>query len=68
MAIDTAKKRRSASAAAGLPFIPTPPAPDGDIDAQDRAALAGVHWRICHWARPTDSSSVVWTKVTDRVS
>ncbi len=40
MPIDSAAKRK---AAAGIPFIPTPPMPDGNISARDRAALAGVY-------------------------
>jgi len=40
MAIDSKARRK---AAMGIPFIPTPPVPDGEISAEDRAALAGVY-------------------------
>lgn len=40
MPIDSEKKRKAAQ---GLPFAPTPPVPDGTIDDEDRAALAGVY-------------------------
>lgn len=43
MSIDSEAKRRRAAAAAGLPFIPAPPKPDGVISDADRAILAGVY-------------------------
>ena len=43
MVLDTEAKRRAAAVAAGLPFIPAPPKPDGVISAADRAILVGVY-------------------------
>jgi len=40
MAIDTARKRRAAAIAAGARVAPLP---DSDIDAGDRAIVAGVY-------------------------
>ena len=40
-AIDTIDKRKATQI---IPFLPTPPIPDGVISVQDRAALAGVYW------------------------
>ena len=40
MSIDSEAKRKAAQ---GLPFAPTPPVADGEIDAADRAALTGVY-------------------------
>ena len=64
MAIDSAA-RRKAAAGASLPFIPTPPIPDGDISAADRAALAGVY--PVHAATPfSKSSGMLWRTFRDR--
>ena len=40
MDIDSAAKRKAAQ---GLPWAPGAPIPDGSIDDEDRAALAGVY-------------------------
>lgn len=62
MPIDSAARRK---AAAGVPFMPTPPLPDGEISAADRAALAGVY--PAH--APTGfskSSGMLWRTLRDR--
>lgn len=42
MPFDTAAKRKAATGA-GLPFIPTPPIPDGSIDEADMHAAVGAY-------------------------
>jgi len=56
MALDSAAKRKAAQ---GLPFIPTPSIPDGTIDADDRANLAGVYGGLLEIDGEDDNSLVV---------
>lgn len=44
MAIDTPSKRRRVLGYGLLPGVIVPPVPDGSIDTDDRAGLAGVYY------------------------
>lgn len=68
MAIDTEDKRRSASSV--LPFLVTPPVPDGEIDTTDRRHIAGFYRmetqviKKLFWCQRIDREGT-WTQTPD---